>query len=326
MPRNGSGVATQPPNTRGGPANTPISSTKYNSVVDDIYQLMNDALPITAGGTGGSSVQSAQAGLSVDNKAVYATKSGNYTAVAADNNSIIRFTATATLSLTAAVTLGANWHYAVIADGGDVTIDPNASETINGLITLVVPNGTSATIICDGTNFFVSSKTNFWEPIASLAFSGGSTFDQPNLAAFRKIKISLTVYPSVNGSIFLRLSEDNGATYLAGASDYLAQAISAVVSSAAASASNASAIQLTNGANQDNNANSPLVTEIILENFNKALFTNVNWAGGGISTGTPYWASGHGWMSRSFISNALRILPGSGGTLTGYITIDGIKG
>jgi hypothetical protein len=89
-----------------------------------------------------------------DNDLVYSAKSGDYTAVAADDNAVHRFTATATLTLTAAATLGANWHYMVIADGGDVTIDPNASETIDGAATLVVKSGYSALIICSGAAFF----------------------------------------------------------------------------------------------------------------------------------------------------------------------------
>jgi hypothetical protein len=92
----------------------------------------------------------------LDNGAVYAAKSGNYTAVANDNNAVHRFTAAATLSLTAAATLAADWHYTIIADGGDVTIDPNASELINGATTLRVPDGSYAYVICTGTAFYAS--------------------------------------------------------------------------------------------------------------------------------------------------------------------------
>lgn len=89
----------------------------------------------------------------LDNGVVYAAKSGNYTAVANDNNAWHRYTATATVSLTAAATLGADWHYYVQADGATVTIDPNASETINGAATLVLQSGQTAAIICNGADF-----------------------------------------------------------------------------------------------------------------------------------------------------------------------------
>jgi len=163
MPRDGFGVASPPPNTRGGPANTPISSTKYNSVVDDVYQIFNDPTPVTAGGTGGSSVATAQAGLSVDSKAVYVAKAAGYTAVATDNNALHRCTATLTLGLTAAATLGNGWHLLVTADGGDVTIDPNSTETINGASTIIVHNGQSVFIYCSGTAFYATGlPLVFW--------------------------------------------------------------------------------------------------------------------------------------------------------------------
>jgi hypothetical protein len=94
--------------------------------------------------------------VAFDKASVYAAKSGDYTALASDDNAIHRFTAAATLTLTAAATLGANWHYAVIADGGDVTIDPNGAETIDGSATLVIKNGYSVEIICSGAAFFTN--------------------------------------------------------------------------------------------------------------------------------------------------------------------------
>lgn len=90
----------------------------------------------------------------LDNGVVLVSKAGAYTAVANDNNAALRFTAAATLSLTAAATLGADWHCAVMAVGGDVTIDPNGAETINGNTTFVLKQGESAIVYCDGTAFF----------------------------------------------------------------------------------------------------------------------------------------------------------------------------
>jgi len=110
----------------------------------------------------------------VDNGAVYASKSAGYTALETDNNAVHRFTATATIALTAAATLGANWHYTVLADGADITIDPDSAETINGVATLRVPNGSQAYVICTGTAFiaFVTPRGTFGE--CRLALSGGN--------------------------------------------------------------------------------------------------------------------------------------------------------
>ncbi|MGO7979556.1 hypothetical protein ACC691_16770 [Rhizobium johnstonii] len=105
---------------------------------------------------GGGLLGFTQNGVDVafDHAMVYAAKSADYTAVASDDAAVHRFTAVATVTLTAAATLGANWHYRVIADGADVTIDPSGAETIDGVATLVVPNGYSVFIICSGTAFF----------------------------------------------------------------------------------------------------------------------------------------------------------------------------
>lgn len=102
----------------------------------------------------GMRTQMAQLRSGVDGKTVYLTKAANYTALGNDNNAYLRFTAAATLSLTAVATLAANWHIYVQADGGDVIVDPNASELINGATTVTIKNGESALIISSGTAFF----------------------------------------------------------------------------------------------------------------------------------------------------------------------------
>lgn len=105
---------------------------------------------------------------------VYATKTGNYTALGSDNNALHRYTATATVSLTAAATLGSSWHYTIMADGGDVTIDPNGAETINGAATLRVPDGSQAEVVCSGTAFFAFVTSTAVYGHCRLTLSGGN--------------------------------------------------------------------------------------------------------------------------------------------------------
>jgi hypothetical protein len=82
------------------------------------------------------------------------SKSANYTAVEGDNSSILNFTATGlTLSLTAAATLGNGWFAFVVANGFDLTIDPDGVETINGLSTVTLQNGGALMLFCTGTAF-----------------------------------------------------------------------------------------------------------------------------------------------------------------------------
>jgi hypothetical protein len=111
----------------------------------------------------------------------YAAQSGGYTAVLGDKCTVQRFTAAATLALTAAATLGSGWTMTVVADGGAVTIDPNGSETIGGLTTQIVPNGSAATIICDGSNFFFTYLPTGWRAIRTVSFSAASAIDMTDL-------------------------------------------------------------------------------------------------------------------------------------------------
>lgn len=100
------------------------------------------------------------------------SKSSGYTVVAADNMSVIKCTAALTLALTAAATLGNGHLFLVSADGGDVTLDANSTETINTSLTAVVPDGAMAAVFCDGSNFIcfqVSRQAGTLSPTALSA-------------------------------------------------------------------------------------------------------------------------------------------------------------
>lgn len=85
---------------------------------------------------------------------VYTERNSNYTAVAADSFGTSKFTASATLSLTAAATLTSGWRHKVInGSSGDVTIDPDSTELINGAGTLILKPNQTADIFCNGTAF-----------------------------------------------------------------------------------------------------------------------------------------------------------------------------
>ncbi|MGO7549940.1 hypothetical protein AB9E34_29640 [Rhizobium leguminosarum] len=145
LPRDGSAPMVAPLKAAGGTVSAPgigFASTPQTG----LYLKGGGLLGFTQNGVD----------VAFDKATVYAAKSGDYTALASDDNAIHRFTAAATLTLSAAATLGANWHYAVIADGGDVTIDPNGAETIDGAATLVIKNGYSVEIICSGAAFFTN--------------------------------------------------------------------------------------------------------------------------------------------------------------------------
>lgn len=87
-------------------------------------------------------------------------KTGAYTVVAGDLGTIINCTSgTFTVSLTAAATLGSGFNCWVWNTGTDtITIDPNASETIDSRTTLVLRRGEGTQVICDGTNWQTGDK------------------------------------------------------------------------------------------------------------------------------------------------------------------------
>lgn len=93
------------------------------------------------------------------------SKSSTYTVVPNDNMTVIDCTAGLTLNLTAAATLGNGHLFIAAANGGDVTVDPNGAEVINGAATVVVPNGQTAIVLCSGTAFkalFIPTYTPAW--------------------------------------------------------------------------------------------------------------------------------------------------------------------
>lgn len=323
MPRDGSGVYSKPAGTTA-VANTVIESAKYNSQVDDMVADANAARPITAGGTGGTSVATAQVALSLDNKTVYATKSGNYTALANDNNAIHYYTATATVSLTAAATLGANWHYTVVANGAAVTIDPNASETINGSTTLIVPNGTTATIICDGSNFFTVLKPNPWELISILdQTSAVTSVAFTNLSAFRQLRLRFVAVNSPTAATFsFSVSEDNGSTWVAGGTDYVAQFLYGFNTTVATATSTGATINLSNGSTVDLTYGA--FGSIEFNAFNVSQPTRLT-IKNGFRTG-GFWASMNidGVVNRSVATNAFRIT--STQNFTGNFILEGVRG
>jgi hypothetical protein len=51
-----------------------------------------------------------------------------------------------------------------MARGGDVTVDPDGSEQIEGANTFTVKSGSDARIVCDGSGFYAVSRTSYANP------------------------------------------------------------------------------------------------------------------------------------------------------------------
>jgi hypothetical protein len=112
------------------------------------------------------------------------SKTANYTVISTDLGKIINCSGgNITIALTAAATLGAGfncWIWNTNTIAYSVTIDPNASETINGATTLVVTAGSGIEIVCDGTNWlvngmrFINALSTTVSPTALANASGSS--------------------------------------------------------------------------------------------------------------------------------------------------------
>lgn len=95
----------------------------------------------------------------------------------ADHMTVIEASATFTQTFTAAATLGNGWSVGYKNVGtGIVTLDPNASETIDGSTTVALNPGESCLIYCDGSGFVTIGR------IAAIANAapGNSAFSFRN--------------------------------------------------------------------------------------------------------------------------------------------------
>jgi len=110
------------------------------------------------------------------------TKNANYTLGINDRAQLIINTGgTLTFNFTAASTLGSTWFSFVRNSGsGTLTLDPNSSETIDGASTLVLNQGDSCMVVCDGSNFFtVGLGRSTTTTISAITIDGsGSSGDQ----------------------------------------------------------------------------------------------------------------------------------------------------
>ncbi|MBY5788669.1 hypothetical protein [Rhizobium leguminosarum] len=332
LPRDGSAPMVAPLKGASGSAAAP-SYTFSSETTTGLY--LKSAGVGAAVATGTEIFNWSSAGLSVTGDIVttgfvtgkfrYAEKSGNYTAVVADNNATIRFTGAYTLALDDAATLGASWRLTVIAGGGDVTIDPDASETINGATTALVRNGNERTIYCDGTAFYAALPTG-WEVIRDDTLVNVSTYDVTGLSVYRKLRIQGHIYTSVDAAINMLTSTNNGSSYDTGSNFYAYQYNAGTGVANGASSANTPTLQLSIGASVDEGADDGFTFDLMIENFNKAVFMKSIGNIGLLNTNS----------SLSILSvlfrrndatarNAFRIAPGSG-TLSGSITVEGWRG
>lgn len=141
----------------------PQSGTTFQIYLTDNSTAAGTWRSFQYGASASATNASSLAGLGIkaiattlNQSAEVASFSTNYTAGASDRSKVYIWTGGAgTLSLTSAPALGNDWFLQVRNSGtGDLTIDPNSSENINGAATLTLSPGDSCIIVTDGVEFW----------------------------------------------------------------------------------------------------------------------------------------------------------------------------
>ena len=135
-----------------------------------------------AAGTNGQVLTSAGSGLpswttiSSSPTVVRSARTSNTILAAADVSTLIDITSgTFSQTFTAAATLGSGWFCYIRNSGtGDITLDPNASELIDGLTSYMMYGGETRLVQCTGTAFTSVVLSPFYQ-----AFTASGTFTKP---------------------------------------------------------------------------------------------------------------------------------------------------
>jgi len=108
-------------------------------------------------------------------------RTSNSILVGSDIGKLIDITSgTFTQTFTAAATLGPNWFcYLRNSGSGDITLDPNGSEQIDGLTSYVMYPGETRLVMCDGTGFYTIVLTGYYRTFTAT----GTWVKPPGYAA-----------------------------------------------------------------------------------------------------------------------------------------------
>lgn len=124
------------------------------------------------------------------------SKSQGFTLSTNEQNTVIVATAAISIGLISAATAGDGFAAIIInMSSGNVTIDPDGSETINSAETMIIPAGGSATIHTNGVAWYASGYVNVTQA-GNNTFTGANTFNGATTYAG-----SMTVNGSVLGNL-----------------------------------------------------------------------------------------------------------------------------
>lgn len=179
----------------------PQSGTTFQIYLTDNSTVSGTWRSFQYGASASAANASALAGLGIKAIATtlnqsmpVSTFNSNYTTGSSDRAKVLVWNGGAgTLSLESAPTVGADWFVNVRNSGsGDLTIDPNSSELINGAATLILAPGDSCIVVTNGVQFFTIG------------------FGQSSVYAFTVLSIDV----SGSGNYTLSIAELNKTAYI----------------------------------------------------------------------------------------------------------------
>jgi hypothetical protein len=172
------------------PSGTPVGTTDTQTLTNKTLTAptiasanLTTALTLAgAAGTNGQVLTSAGSGLptwttiSSSPTLVRSTRTSNTILGTADSSTLIAITSgTFTQTFTAAATLGSGWFCYIQNSGtGDITLDPNGSETIDGLTSYIMYPNECRLVQCTGTAFNSVVLNGFYR-----TFTASGTFTKP---------------------------------------------------------------------------------------------------------------------------------------------------
>jgi hypothetical protein len=146
-------------------ASATAAATSATSASSSATSAATSASTATTQATNASaSATAAAASAAAVNLRTINAQSGNYTVLATDRNKLVDYTGSGghTFSLTAAATLGTGFEFHVRNSGsGSVTLDPNASETIDGSASIALSANQAIVLVCDGSNWKVTQSRGY---------------------------------------------------------------------------------------------------------------------------------------------------------------------
>ena len=109
-------------------------------------------------------VYSAAPAVIIQPFAGYSARTSNTVLGVSDKGTLIDITSgTFTQTFTAAATLGANWYCYIRNSGtGDITLNPDVSEQIDGLYSYIMYPGETRLVTCTGTSFYTIVLTGYY--------------------------------------------------------------------------------------------------------------------------------------------------------------------